>query len=79
MLKTKGDHMTSPFLRICYMVIYWGCVQWHITITRFVDSLSQEFLDLLDQASWCHAGMARSLGLHRCGMGCHRLGAGAFF
>ena len=22
-LKTKGNHMTSPFLRICYMAIYY--------------------------------------------------------
>ena len=53
--------------------IYWGCVQWCITITRPVDSLGQQFLDLLDQASWCHAGMAGSSWLHSCGMGCHRL------
>ena len=53
--------------------VYWGCVWQCIMITRSVDSLGQQFLDLLDQASWCHAGMAGSLGLHRCGMGCHRL------
>ena len=53
--------------------IYWGCMQWHIMITESVDSPGQQFLDLLDQASWCHAGMARSSWLHRCGMGCHRL------
>ena len=52
--------------------ICWGCMQWHITIARAVDSLGQQFLDLLDQAFWCHAGMARSSWLHRCGMGCHR-------
>ena len=38
-----------------------------------MDSPGQQFLDLLDQASRCHVGMARSLWLHRCGMGCHRL------
>ena len=53
--------------------IYWGCMQWHIMKTESMDSLGREFLDLLDQASWCHAGMAGSSGLHRCGMGCHRL------
>ena len=52
--------------------IYWGCMQWCIMITESVDSLGQQFLDLLDQAFWCHAGMARSLWLHRCGMGCCR-------
>ena len=41
--------------------------------SRSVDSPGQQFLDLLDQASWCHVGMARSSWLHRCGMGCHRL------
>ena len=41
--------------------------------TRSMDSPGQQFLDLLDQASWCHAGTARSLWLHRCGMGCHSL------
>ena len=50
----------------------WGCRQQCITMTRSVDSLGQEFLDFLDQASGCHAGMARSSWLHRCGMGCHR-------
>ena len=45
----------------------------HITITRSVDSPCQQFLDLLDQASWCHVGRTRSSWLHRCGMGCHRL------
>ena len=52
--------------------IYWGCM-WQCTmIARFVDSLGQQFLVLLDQASWCHVGMAGSLWLHRCGMGCCR-------
>ena len=46
-------------------------MQWYITRTWSVDSLGQYFLDLLDQVSWCQVGMARSLGLHRCGMGCH--------
>ena len=32
------------------------------------DSLGQQFLDLLDQVSWCHVGTAGSLWLHRCGM-----------
>ena len=41
--------------------------------SKSMDSLGRQFLDLLDQASWCHVGMARSLWLHRCGMGCHRL------
>ena len=41
--------------------------------SRSVDSLGQQFLDLLDQASRCHAGMAGSSWLHMCGMGCHRL------
>ena len=50
----------------------WGCKQWHITMTRSVDSPGQEFLDFLDEASGCHTGMARSLWLHRFGMGCHR-------
>ena len=54
------------------LTIDWGCVWWHVTITRSVDSLSQEFLDFLDQASGSHVGMARSSWLHRCGMGCHR-------
>ena len=40
--------------------------------TESMDSLGQEFLDLLDQASWYHAGMTGSLWLHRCGMGCCR-------
>ena len=51
----------------------WGCMQWHMTRTRSVGSPGQQFLDLLDQASWCHTGMARSSWLHRYGMGCHRL------
>ena len=42
-------------------------------LSKSMDSLGQQFLDLLDQASWCHVGMARSSWLHRCGMGCHRL------
>ena len=50
----------------------WGCMQQHIMITRSLDSPGQQFLDLLDQASWCHASMARSLWLHRCGIGCCR-------
>ena len=54
------------------MTIYWGCMQQCIMITRSVDSPGQQFLDPLDQASWCHAGMARSSWLHRCGMGCNR-------
>ena len=62
------DYITWQFTT----TIYWGCMQWHIMITRSMDSLGQEFLDLLDQAFWCHAGMAKSLWLHRCGMGCHR-------
>ena len=41
--------------------------------SKSMDSLGQQFLDLLEQASWCHVGMARSLWLHRCGMVCHRL------
>ena len=41
--------------------------------SKSMDSPGQQFLDLLDQASWCHVGMARSSGMHRCGMGCHRL------
>ena len=54
------------------LTIDWGCRWQCITMTRSVDSLVQEFLDFLDQASWCHEGMARSSWLHRCGMGCHR-------
>ena len=50
-----------------------GCMWHQMTRTRSVDSLGQQFLDLLDQASWCHVGTAGSLWLHRCGMGCHRL------
>ena len=46
-----------------------GCM---LHITKSMDSLGQEFLDFLDQASGCHAGMARSLWLHKGGMGCHR-------
>ena len=68
--------MTSPFLRIYYMVIYYtitGDVCSGAWQSKSVDSLGQQFLDLLDQASWCHAGTARSSWLHRCGMGCHRL------
>ena len=41
--------------------------------SKSVDSLGQQFLDLLHQASWCHVGTAGSLWLHRCGMGCYRL------
>ena len=62
------EYITQQFT----MTIYWGCMQQHITKTESVDILGWEFLDLLDQASWCHVGMARSLWLHRCGMGCHR-------
>ena len=47
-------------------------MQWCITITESMDSLGREFLDLLDQAFWCHAGTARSSWLHRCSMGCCR-------
>ena len=54
----------------------WGCRWQCITITRSMDSSGQEFLDFLDQAFWCHVGMARSSWLHRCGMGC--IGTGAF-
>ena len=54
------------------MTIYWGCMQQCIMKTESVDSLGQQFLDLLDQASWCHVGMARSLGLQRSAMGCCR-------
>ena len=50
----------------------WGCIWMCITITRSVGSLVQTFLDFLDQASWCYAGMARSSWLHRSGMRCHR-------
>ena len=50
----------------------WGCIQQHVTMTRSMDSLGWEFLDFLDQASGCHAGMARSLWMHRCGLQCHR-------
>ena len=53
-------------------IIDWGCIQWCVTITRSMDSPGQQFLDFLDQASWCQVGMARSSWLHRCGMGCHR-------
>ena len=62
--------------RIYYTVIYYmltGDVCSGTLQSRSMDSLGQQFLDLLDQASWCHAGMARSSWLHRCGMGCHRL------
>ena len=72
----RSDHMTSPFLRIYYMAIYYtitGDVCSCTWQSKSVDSLGQQFLDLLDQASWCHAGMAGSSWLHRCGMGCHRL------
>ena len=41
--------------------------------SKSMDSPSQQFLDLLDQASWCHVGTAGSSWLHRCGMECHRL------
>ena len=37
--------------------IYWGCMWQCTTRIRSVDSLGQQFLDLLDQVSWCHAGM----------------------
>ena len=60
-------------------MICWRCMWWCMTRTRSVDSPGQQFLDLLDQASWCHAGMAGSLWLHRCGMGCHRHWCQAFF
>ena len=53
-------------------IIDWGYMQWCMTRTRSLDSLGWQFLDFLDQASWCHAGTARSLWLHRCGMGCCR-------
>ena len=49
-----------------------GCRWQCVTMTRSMDRPGQEFLDFLDQASWCHVGMARSSWLHRCGMGCHR-------
>ena len=49
-----------------------GCIQQCITMTRSMNSLGWEFLDFLDQASWCHLGMAGSSWLHRCGMGYHR-------
>ena len=68
--------MTSPFLRIYYTMIHYtitGDVCGSAWQSKSVDSPGQQFLDLLDQASWCHAGMARSSWLHRCGMGCHRL------
>ena len=58
------------------MVIYYtitGDVFGSAWQSKSVDSPGQQFLDLLDQASWCHAGMAGSSWLHRCGMGCHRL------
>ena len=75
-LKMKHNHMTPPFLRIWYDALYsmneWGCIWQHITVTRSMDSPGQKFSDFLDQASRCHVGMARSLWLHRCGMGCHR-------
>ena len=50
----------------------WGCIQWCNTRTRSMDRVGWEFLDFLDQASWCHVGTARSLWLHICGMACHR-------
>ena len=50
----------------------WECRWQCVTGTRSMDSHGWEFLDFLDQASWCHAGMAGSSWLHRCGMGCHR-------
>ena len=71
----RSDHMTSPFLRLYYMAIYYmitGDVDGSTLQSKSMDSLGQQFLDLLDQASWCHASTARSLWLHRCGMGCHR-------
>ena len=54
------------------ITVGWGCISQCITITRSMDSLGWEFLDFLDQASWCHVGMAGSLWLHWSGMGCHR-------
>ena len=82
-IKMKHDHMTSPFLRIWYDAIYstnaWGYIWWHIMITRSVDSLGQEFLDFLDQASECYVGTARSSWLHRCDMRCQTLVAGHSF
>ena len=66
----------SPFENMIHCnltrTIDWGCRWQHLTMTRSVDSLGPEFLDFLDQASGCHAGTARSLWLHRCGMGCPR-------
>ena len=64
----------SENMRHCNLTLIngWGWIQQHVTITRSMDKLGREFLDFLDQASWCHVGMAGSSWLHRCGMGCHR-------
>ena len=62
------EYMTWQFITTIYRDADSGTLQ-----SKSIDSLGQQFLDLLDQASWCHVGIARSLWLHRCGMGCHRL------
>ena len=77
LLKSKViQSYDTPFLRLYYMVIYYmitGDVDGGALQSKSMDGPGQQFLDLLDQASWCHAGMAGSSWLHRCGMGCHRL------
>ena len=83
-LKTKC-HMTQSYNiplsenMIHGKTIYWGYMQQHIMIAMSMDSLGQEFLNLLDQASWCHAGMARSSWLHSCGRDVTGISARAFF
>ena len=72
-LKTKYNMIQSYNIPLSENMIHGKqCIWQCITITRSMDSLGQQFLNLLDQASWCHAGTAGSLWLHRCGMGCHR-------
>ena len=62
-LKSKWhDHATSPFLRIYDTADHYKLLGMYAAVhydTRSVDSLGQQFLDLLDQASWCHVGMGQ--------------------
>ena len=75
-LKSKCNHTTCPFLRIYYMVIYYGnllgSVWGHITRTWSVDSLGQQVPRSPGSGILVPCGHGQIFGLHRCGMGCHR-------
>ena len=59
--------------------IYWGCVQQCIMNTESVDSQGQQFLDLLDQASWCHVAQPDLHGCTGVAWDVTDFGARAFF